>query len=239
MRSPACTALTTVRWSAMTRSLPWRAMSHALSPRRASCTPLGARTGSATPQARAPSSAVAVSGQGQDDDRRRSGLRQLSYDVGEQHRSRHPPVHGGSRARRGGHRGLCLLLARLRGRPGARRERDHCPAGAGHDRRPRVRLQHGHPVRGTAPGTGTSPGPLAARHGHHGHPHSEHGPGLVTRSRWSGGRGLASGQPCRFVCTPGLAHPHVRAARTRAISRARLRRYGVLRCGAFRPSRSH
>ena len=33
----------------------------------------------------------------------------------------------------------------------------------------------------------------AARH--RGHPHGEHGPGLVTRSRRSDSRGLASGQP--------------------------------------------
>ena len=39
------------------------------------------------------------------------------------------------------------------------------------------------------------PGPLAARAGHRGHPDREHGPGLVTRSRRGGGRGLASGQP--------------------------------------------
>ena len=37
----------------------------------------------------------------------------------------------------------------------------------------------------------------------------------------------------------GLAHPHLRSIRTRAISRAPLRRYGVLRCGAFRLSRRH
>ena len=63
------------------------------------------------------------------------------------------------RARRGGHRGLCLLLARLRGRPGARRDRDHRPAGAGHDRRPGLRQFDGRPVRGTAPGAGTRPWP--------------------------------------------------------------------------------
>ena len=39
------------------------------------------------------------------------------------------------------------------------------------------------------------PGPLAARAGHRGYPHGEHGPGLVTRSRRSDSRGLASGQP--------------------------------------------
>jgi hypothetical protein len=52
---------------------------------------------------------------------------------------------------------------------------------------------------GTAPGTGTAPGPLAARAGHRGDPHGEHGPGLVTRSRRSDSRGLASGQPRGLV----------------------------------------
>ena len=90
---------------------------------------------------------------------------------------------------------------RLCRRPGARRERAHRPAGTGHDRRPRVRLQHAHLVRGPAPGTGTSAGPLAARSGHRGHSDSEHGPGLVPRSGWSGGRGLAGGQPRRLLRT--------------------------------------
>ena len=40
----------------------------------------------------------------------------------------HPPVHRGGRPRRGGHRGVRLLLARLRCRPGTRRDRDHRPA---------------------------------------------------------------------------------------------------------------
>ena len=119
----------------------------------------GCPAGGAAPQARAPSSAGAVSGQERDDDHGRSVTRQPPYDAGERLRPRHPPVHGGSRARRGGHRGLCLLLACLRGRPGPRRERDHRPAGACHDRRPGVRLQYGHPVRGTAPGTGPLPWP--------------------------------------------------------------------------------
>ena len=51
----------------------------------------------------------------------------------QRHRPRHPPVYRGGRARRGGHCGVCLLPARLRGRPGPRRDRDHRPAG----RRPR------------------------------------------------------------------------------------------------------
>ena len=41
----------------------------------------------------------------------------------------------------------------------------------------------------------TCPGPLAARAGDRRHPDGEHGPGLVPRSRRSGGRGLAGGQP--------------------------------------------
>ena len=95
----------------------------------------------------------------------------------------------------------------------------------------------GRPVRGTAPGTGTAPGPLAARAGHRGHPHGEHGPGLVTRTRRSGGRGLASGQPRGLLRTPGLAHPHLRDAGTRATGRAPLRKHGLPCCGAVRPSR--
>ena len=75
--------------------------------------------------------------------------------------------------------------------------------------------QHGHLVRGPAPGTGPIPGPLAARAGNRGHSHREHGPGLVTRSRRSDGRGLASGQPRGLLRTPGLAHPHLRAGGTR------------------------
>jgi len=37
---------------------------------------------------------------------------------------------------------------------------------------------------------------------------------------------------------PGLAHPHLQGADTRATGRAPLRKCGVPRCGAFRPSRS-
>ena len=44
-----------------------------------------------------------------------------------------------------------------------------------------------------------APGPLAARAGDRGHPDGEHGPGLVTRSCRSCGRGLACGQSRRFV----------------------------------------
>ena len=101
---------------------------------------------------------------------------------GDRHRPRHPPVHRGGRARRGGHRGVCLLLARLRGRPGLRRDRDHRPAGAGDDRRPGLRQLDGGAVRRPAPGAGPLPGPLAARAGHRRDPHRQHGPGLVTRS---------------------------------------------------------
>ncbi len=54
-------------------------------------------------------------------------------------------------------------------------------------------------VRGTAPGAGTLPGPLAARAGDRGYPHGEHGPGLVPWSRRGGGRGLAGGQPRGLV----------------------------------------
>jgi hypothetical protein len=55
-----------------------------------------------------------------------------------------------------GHRRVCVLLARICGRPGPRRERDHRPAGAGHDRRPGVRQLDGGAVRGPAPGPGPS-----------------------------------------------------------------------------------
>ena len=99
-----------------------------------------------------------------------------------------------------------------------------------------VYASDGRPVRGTAPGTGTAPGPLAARAGHRGHPHGEHGPGLVTRSRRSGGRGLASGQPRGLLRTPGLAHPHLRDAGTRATGRAPLRKHGLPRAARSAPA---
>ena len=57
-----------------------------------------------------------------------TGRRLPARTPGERHRPRYPPVHRGGRAGRGGHRGVCLLLARLRGRPGTRRDRDHRPA---------------------------------------------------------------------------------------------------------------
>ena len=97
-------------------------------------------------------------------DRARSCLRRLPRACGKRHRPRHPPVHRGGRARRGGHRGVCLLLARLRGRPGPRRDRDHrrlVPATIDG----LVYAQHGRAVRGPAPDTSTLPGPLAARAG--------------------------------------------------------------------------
>ena len=84
----------------------------------------------------------------------------------------------------------------LRGRPGPRRDRDHRPARASHDRRPCLRQFDGGTGRGAAPGAGTpSPGPLAARAGNRRYPHGEHSTGLVPRSRRGGGRGLAGGQP--------------------------------------------
>ena len=82
-----------------------------------------------------------------------------SHTPGDRHRPRHRPVHGGGRARRGGHRGVCLLLARLRGGPGSRRGRGHRPARAGHDRRPGLRQFDGGAVRRPAPGAGPLPGP--------------------------------------------------------------------------------
>ena len=59
---------------------------------------------------------------------------------------------------------------------------------------------HGGAVRGTAPGAGPLPGPLAARAGHRRDPHGEHGPGLVPRPGRGGGRGLAGGQSGREGC---------------------------------------
>ena len=76
-----------------------------------------------------------------------------------QHRPRDPPIHGGGCARCGGNRSICLLLARVCGRPGPWRERDHRPAGVGDDRRSRLRQLDGGAVRGTAP----RPGPSLAR----------------------------------------------------------------------------
>jgi hypothetical protein len=120
---------------------------------------------------------------------------------GERHRPCHLPHHRGGCARRFGHRGLCLLLARLRCRPGPRRDRDNRPARAHHDRWPRLRQFDGGAVRGPAPGAGALPCPLAARAGNRRYPHGEHGPGLVTRSSRGGGRSLAGGQPCGLVRT--------------------------------------
>jgi hypothetical protein len=65
-----------------------------------------------------------------------------------------------------------------------------------------------------------SPRPLAAHAGNRRHPHGEHGPGLVTRSRRGRGRGLAGGQPGGLVRTSSLAHPHLREGGTRALGRA-------------------
>jgi len=109
-----------------------------------------------------------------------------------------------------------FLLARVRGRPGPRRKRHHRPTGARHHRRSRLCQFDDRLVCGTAPDTGTAAGPLAARPGNRGHRGHEHGPGLVTGSHRSRGRGLASGQPGRLVRTPGLADPHRRNARPSA-----------------------
>jgi hypothetical protein len=65
------------------------------------------------------------------------------------HRSGYTRLYGGGRAGRGLCGRVCVLLARVRGRAGARRERDHGPAGARHDRRPRLRQFDGRLVRGT------------------------------------------------------------------------------------------
>ena len=157
---------------------------------------------------------------------------------GERHRPRHPPVHRGGRARRGGHRGVCLLLARLRGRPGPRRDRDHRTARAGHDRRPGLRQLDGGAVRRPAPGADPLPRPLAAHARNRRYPHGEHGPGLVPRSRRGGGRGLASGQSRRLVRTSGLAHPYLRGGRLRAVGSAPLHWCGLPCCAASRPGLS-
>ena len=68
-----------------------------------------------------------------------------------------------------------------------------------HDRWPGLRLQHGDLVCGEARESRASLGPLAARAGDRGHFDGEHGPGLVTRSCRSCGRGLACGQSRGFV----------------------------------------
>ncbi len=167
-----------------------------------------------------------------------TGRRCPACTPGERRRPRHPPVHRGGRARRGGHRGVCLLLARLRGGPGPRRDRDHCPAGAGHDRRPGLRQLDGGAVHSPAPDAGTLPGPVAARAGNRRDPHREHGTGLVTRSSRGGGRGLASGQPRRLVRTSGLAHSHRPGGRPRAVGRAPRHWCGLPCRGASAPGLS-
>ena len=57
-----------------------------------------------------------------------------------------------------------------------------------------LRQLDGGAVRGTAPGAGTFPGPVAARAGDRGDPHGEHDPGLVPRPGRGGGGCLAGGQ---------------------------------------------
>ncbi len=80
--------------------------------------------------------------------------------------------------------------------------------------------------------------PLAARAGNRRYPHDEHGPGLVPRSRRGSGRGLAGGQSRRLVRTPGLAHPHLRGGRPRAVGRAPLHWRGPPCCAASCPGLS-
>jgi hypothetical protein len=56
------------------------------------------------------------------------------------------------------------------------------PAGARHDQRISLRLQHGGLVRGAAPTPGTPTGSLAAHARHRRHARRQHGPGLVSRA---------------------------------------------------------
>jgi hypothetical protein len=80
-------------------------------------------------------------------------------------------------------------------------------AGAGHDRRTRVRQLDGEPLcRATLP-PGPRSGPLAARARHRRDAGREHGPGLVPRTSRRGHRGLASRQPRGQLRTAGLDHP--------------------------------
>jgi hypothetical protein len=118
----------------------------------------------------------------------------------------------------GGDRGVCLLQARLRGRPGTRRDQDHRPVRAGHARRPR--LCQFDAVRGAAPGPGTLPGPLTARPGDRGDPCGEHGPGLVPRPGRGGSRGLA-GDQSRLPERRTGRHPRARCRRARGGPAAR------------------
>jgi hypothetical protein len=90
-----------------------------------------------------------------------------------------------------------------------------------------------------APGSGALSRPLAARAGHRGDPYGKHGPGLVPRSGRGGGRGLAGGQSRGLVRTSGLAHPHLRAGRPRAVGSAPLHWCGLPCCGASCPGLSH
>ncbi len=116
--------------------------------------------------------------------------------------------------------------------------RAHGETGIGHDRRPGLRQFDGGAVRRPAPGAGTLPRPLAARAGNRRYPHGEHGTGLVPRSRRGGGRGLAGGQSRGLVRTSGLAHPHLRGGRLRAVGSAPLRWCGPPCCAASCPGLS-
>ena len=92
---------------------------------------------------------------------------------------------------------MSVLLACLRGGPRPRRNRDHRPAGARHDRRARLLVLDGCAVRGPAPAPGAGPGPVAPGARHLGHPGRERGPRLVPWTSRRCGRGLAGRQPGR------------------------------------------
>ena len=61
---------------------------------------------------------------------------------------------------------------------------------------------------------------------------------LVARSRRGGGRGLAGGQSRGLVRAPGLAHPHLRDGRPRAVDGAPLHWRGLRCCAASCPGLS-
>ena len=156
---------------------------------------------------------------------------------GARHRPRHPPVHRGGRARRGGHRGVCpywhaYAVVRAHGETGitarlepatidglvyassmvvlyAARHRVPVPSLA------RWLLALG--IAATLTANMAKAGP---------------------RSRRGGGRGLAGGQPRGLVRTSGLAHPHLRGGGPRTVGSAPLHWCGLLCCDASCPGLS-
>jgi len=181
---------------------------------------------------------LVASGRRQDDDRARGVLRRLPDDRGDQHRPRHPPVHGGGRAGRGGYRAYvscwhAYAVVRAHGESGITARLEPTTIDGLVYASSMVILyaaRHRVPV---------SPWPAGCS-GWASRPPSRR---TWLRAGYTvpsyGGRGRpAVSLVGSYERDPGVAHPHRRGAGTRTAGGALLREYGVPRCGAFRPSRS-